>query len=214
MSQISKKRFAIPFIGINIVDYFIGKSNSLPKLNSLLIHLWSKKYKTLYDLYCDKFNTPDLIHAHGYVAGFAAHYISTKTGIPYIITEHNSSVLLKHIRPGHRRALARAYNNSAALLAVGSGLKKAMENDTTNKITVVPNLVNTDLFYPKEEGTSRGVFIFLCVGGLDKLKRVMECLHAFHQFVKGGENARLVFIGSGKEKEKMIPEISAKSTRF
>ena len=35
----------------------------------------------------------------------------------------------------------------------------------------------------------------------------MECLHAFHQFVKGGENARLVFIGSGKEKEKMVTYI-------
>jgi glycogen synthase len=63
----------------------------LPKAWSLK-GMWKRLYLRLFEAYVARCGTPDIIHAHGYVAGMAARYLSEKTGIPYVLTEHSTIV--------------------------------------------------------------------------------------------------------------------------
>lgn len=57
---------------------------------------WVKAVEKLVDKYVEKFGKPDIIHAHCCQwAGYAAMKCGEKYGLPYVVTEHLSSILLK-----------------------------------------------------------------------------------------------------------------------
>ncbi len=57
---------------------------------------WVKAVEKLVDKYVEKFGKPDIIHAHCCQwAGYAAMLCGERYGVPYVVTEHLSSVLLK-----------------------------------------------------------------------------------------------------------------------
>jgi glycosyltransferase involved in cell wall biosynthesis len=62
---------------------------SIPKLHKINYWLFGKKVNNILKEYIDANGIPDVIHAHSvFYGGIAAMYISEKTKIPYIITEH------------------------------------------------------------------------------------------------------------------------------
>lgn len=62
---------------------------------------------------------PDLIHAHCMnYAGILAQKISEKYGIPYVLTEHSSTITRGLIRPHQWQPMEKAAAHASALLAV------------------------------------------------------------------------------------------------
>ena len=95
---------------------------------------------------------PDIIHAHVYGPGLVAVLIGKLYRVPVVITEHYS------VFP--RRALSRrevvmawlAFRQANLVLPVSFSLQKAIERyGIRAKFRVVPNVVDTALFFPPSE---------------------------------------------------------------
>lgn len=168
--------------------------------NKIGIDFWIKNSLKLYDIYCEKYGNPDIIHVHcGLYGGVLASIIKEKYNIKYVITEHASIVMNNLLDDYHKKLLSKAYNNADKLIAVGEKLKKSMMNYTTNDIVVVPNIVDTSIFnYGNNKKSDKFIFASVCL--LTKNKNVDKTIKAFAKNFKGKSNIELMIIGSGPEK--------------
>lgn len=131
-----------------------------------------------------KYKKIDIIHAHvGYPAGYVAYYLSKKYKIPYIITEHMSPFpfkeLIKNDRLKHELNLAYKYCKS--IIAVSPSLKNDISKYGFNKIEVIPNFVDEDVFYPLNI-KSDSKFIFVTICGINEQKGINILLHAIKEW--------------------------------
>ena len=112
------------------VQYVILRRWHLPKL-PMLSWMWKQQYYRLFKQYVSRYGTPDILHAHGYLAGIITRDISKQTGIPYVVTEHNTSIPGGTVRWYHKNALRRVYRDASALIAVSDFLSRAMRQWTS-----------------------------------------------------------------------------------
>jgi glycosyltransferase involved in cell wall biosynthesis len=98
------------------------------------------------------------------------------------------------------------FNETGALFTVSQFLAGSIEKETSRKTdAVLPNVVDTTLFFSKEEKYSR--FTFLHVSNMVPLKNVDLILRAFHEFQKqGNSDAQLLLVGNRNEKYIKIAE--------
>lgn len=171
--------------------------------NSLGINLWIKQTVKLFNIYIKKYGKPDLVHVHcGLYGGAAVVLIKEKYNIPYVITEHSSNVLNGTMDKYHRELLEKAYNNADYLISVGKKLKEKMKVYTKNKIEVIPNIVNTEKFTPRNKAKN-GKFRFLSVSFLNPNKNVDLTIRAFSKAFKNKDNIELYIAGDGSERLKL-----------
>jgi glycosyltransferase involved in cell wall biosynthesis len=175
-------------------------SSTVPKLGVRLINIWARLYEELYSKYSIQNGKADIIHAHGYIAGFAARRLSAKYGIPYVITEHNTRLLVNGYKWWHKNEISRAYDKAECLIAVGSQLKRQMSKLTSTNIQMIPNLVDEKVFFIRKESESKE-FEFICVGGLDKRKRIGKAIRAFSTIksLESTKKVALTIVGDGDE---------------
>lgn len=174
--------------------------NVLMMRNFLGVNLWVKQTISLYKKYVSKYGKPDIIHVHcGLYGGLAAKYIKDMYSIPYVITEHSSLVLNNILNDYNKNILKIAYDNANCLISVGEKLKSSMMEYTTNKIVVIPNIVNTDEF--KVCNNKREKFRFLSVAYLKKNKRIDLVIESFNRLKKKYDNIELYIGGAGPEEE-------------
>lgn len=174
--------------------------NVLMMRNFLGVNLWVKQTISLYKKYVSKYGKPDIIHVHcGLYGGLAAKYIKDMYSIPYVITEHSSLVLNNILNDYNKNILKIAYDNANCLISVGEKLKDSMMEYTTNKIVVIPNIVNTDEF--KVCNNKREKFRFLSVAYLKKNKRIDLVIESFNRLKKKYDNIELYIGGAGPERE-------------
>ncbi|MBN1874331.1 MAG: glycosyltransferase [Anaerolineae bacterium] len=130
--------------GIN--TYRVHRHTSLPVL-SIALHLGSV-LSTYRRIVADGF-TPDIIHAHVFYAGLPAVLIGKLYKIPVVITEHSSSFPRKLI---NRRGIIMArlaFQNADFVLPVSQALQDSIESyGIKAKFRIIPNVVDTSLFYP------------------------------------------------------------------
>lgn len=128
-----------------------------------------------------KYGKPDIIHAHAcYPGGYVASILSKEFGIPYILTEHMSpfpfSFLLKKGKLSPEVGLA--YKNASKTIAVSSSLAQKIKDFDLSSPTVIPNLVNEDLFHPALHQSKKFVFFSLAVishqKGIDHLLQAIS----------------------------------------
>ena len=115
----------------------------LPVVNQLKYLLCTYRFISGYIL---KTNKVDIIHSHlSYPAGFLGTIIQKTKGIPNIITEH--TWIDKYFRsPIHRICVLYTLKNCRHIIAVSNALKLEIKEYTKNSITVIPNVVNADIF--------------------------------------------------------------------
>ena len=116
----------------------------------------------LFDKITNEKGKPDLVHVHvAMKAGLVAKKIKQQYNIPYIITEHWTAYY-KEAKPNiyemggyFTRQTKSVLQNASLLLAVSNELGKTI-NKNLLAITyrVVPNVVDTNLFYPSERNSS------------------------------------------------------------
>lgn len=171
----------------------------------------------LMDEYINRFGKPDIIHAHSvYPAGIIAYEISKTKNIPYIITEHLSTLannnisLVKKIKQffvidKNKHLIIKSYRNSNSLTTVSNSLKELIieKYHIEKKIDIIPNLV-PDFFWEDEYSGNKkhDIFTIIFIGGLTTIKNPFLLLESI-RLVSHSENIKLQVIGEGVLKNKL-----------
>lgn len=141
---------------------------------------------------------PDLIHAH-----FAAEYayiINQKYGIPYVITEHSSSINRDDLKKDYVSKIQKYYQHADKVLSVSSALAERVQYYTGVDCLVVPNIIDTGLFLGTKKKKHDG-FRMVTTSNLIPLKRTWNILQALSEMQD--YNIQLDIIGDGPMKKEL-----------
>ena len=159
---------------------------------------------------------PDIIHANIYSAGVPAVDIGKLFKIPVVITEHSSCFPRKILSKKEIKRARFAMLRAKYILPVSNFLRKCIESyEIKNRFKVIPNVVDTNLFYPnnqapKDTYTKR----ILLVASLNSIKGVSYLLQALHTLNKRRNDFSLDIIGNGpnrKEYENLAIELGIRN---
>lgn len=123
------------------------RRSSIPKI-SYFICIWSvlRAFKRI----VERGFRPDIIHAHVYEAAVPAVIIGKLYGIPVVVTEHSSEFprkLLSRFKIWKARI---SFRLAELVMPVSGFLQRAIEAHVIKaRFQVVPNVVDTTLFYPR-----------------------------------------------------------------
>lgn len=183
-----------------------------PKLSTRLGgKIWAYLTLRLTGIYIRRYGRPDVIHAHfGTWAGYAARLAYHKYGIPYVVTEHASSINAGNVTREQAAILRTAYSDAKRVVCVGSLLKKSLTPylRSPEQAVVIPNFVDigTFRFSTRDPETPRP-FTFVSVGNLNKRKGFGELTEAFSRTFKSRREVRLAIVGDGEEENSLKEQI-------
>jgi teichuronic acid biosynthesis glycosyltransferase TuaC len=156
----------------------------------------------------------DMIDAHYlYPDGVAATWLGRRFGLPVVVTARGTDVNLIPRYRIPRRLIRGAIRGADALVAVSAALKQILVElgASDEKVTVLRNGVDTDLFCPPTERVRvratlglRGPML-ISVGGLIERKghhRTIEAMRLLPGF-------ELVIVGEGPERERLAGLVGA-----
>ena len=106
--------------------------------------------------------------------GYAAMLCAQELSIPYVVTEHASSVMQNRLSAKNRALITEVYRNAAAVIAVSQALRRSIGD-----AMVIPNCVDANFFRPPRTERATTPFVFLFVGDLVRSKRIDLLLGAF-----------------------------------
>jgi len=177
-----------------------------PKIHSILIKLWMKKYVHAILAYIEKEGKPDLIHAQSYLSGAIAYALHKKTGIPFIITERLSSFVTGQIPKRYKSLIRKTFDEANLITCVSPGLKKYLQFYTSKNIEVVPNFFDPSIFYHDPAIPKNEIFTWVSVGEPAKTKGLDILMHAFGLAKKKmpSQKMQLILIDEIPEKEDLI----------
>jgi len=141
---------------------------------------------------------PDIIHAHIYSEGVPALILKKLYGIPVVISEHFSSFPRKMIRGFEKIKAIFALNNANLIITVSEDLIKHIKlYGIKNVFKVVPNTVDTKIFYPSTERKSRITKRLLLVASLIPVKGISYLLESLAILKKERNDFILNVVGDG-----------------
>lgn len=196
----------------NGVQVFRKSGFALPKANLSLIRRWAKNQSDLFERYVVKNGQPDIIHAHSFIAGQLGKYIKEISGAPLLLTEHHSELLQEKHHQRYRSFAKDSYASCDRIIAVSEALGMAIRGMTETEVVVIPNLVDSNVFYPaKENQSSNHQLKLLGVGSYDENKgflHLIECLPML-QKLQPTLAIQLDLFGEGPLREKFNDRIKA-----
>lgn len=161
----------------------------------------------------------DLIDAHYvYPDGVAAVQIARALGVPCVLTARGSDINLLPRFRGVREQIVSALQQADAIVAVSQALGDSMRalGAPANRLHVVPNGIDRDLFHYGDPGPARErlrVFsdekMLLSVGNLNELKGHALIIEAVARLRARGIRTRYHIIGAGEEQERLEARIAA-----
>ncbi len=173
-------------------------------------HVW--KY---FNQYVSENGHPDIIHAHTvFFGGIAAKYISQKTGIPFVLTEHYTPFITGNIVNKKDLSVAREIFQTARQANVVSG---KFRQDLAAKIDlpehtfrVIHNMVNPLFFQDnrKQVFTKNSKLRLFTNSYLLPRKNHELILNAFHLLLQEYPNAELVIGGDGPLKDELFQTVA------
>ncbi|HEX4390386.1 MAG TPA: glycogen synthase [Mycobacterium sp.] len=171
-----------------------------------------------------------VVHSHTWYAGMAGYLASLLYGIPHVLTAHS----LEPLRPWKAEQLGGGYrisswveqtavNAADAVIAVSSGMRedvlRVYPTVDANRVQVVRNGIDTDVWYPAEAlesspgesvltdiGVDRGRPIVAFVGRITRQKGVAHLLAAAHDF---DPDVQLVLCAGAPDTPEIAAEVSA-----
>lgn len=145
---------------------------------------------------------PALIHAHVFLAGFPAVIAGKLRRIPVVVSEHYSAFPLRSLA-SHDVLKARiAFRLADRVLPVSNFLRKAIEGHGIHaRFQVVPNVVDTTVFFPPSRLRDASLETFLYVGHLYEDKGIGDLLTALGDVHLRSKEWRLVVIGDGSQQQ-------------
>ena len=174
-----------------------------PKIYKSIFLKWISFFDSLFEEYEKRFGLPDILHAHNYQAGYAAMFLSSKYNIPYVITEHSSIFLTRGIEGWRKEIFEESFRKTSKIISVSQGLKNSLSKYYSKEITVIPNLIDTELFSIKHEKTNDKIQL-ISVGDLIPIKGFDFLIKAFSHIKSPiKKKLQLTIIGNGSEKKKL-----------
>ncbi|MCR5013597.1 MAG: glycosyltransferase [Bacteroidales bacterium] len=151
--------------------------------------------------------SPDLIHVHVLTRmGVVAYLQKRRHHTPYLVTEHWSRYLPGNDYHGFLRKLATrvVVRNASMVTTVTDNLGKAMRSHglSNPNYTILPNVVDTDLFRPKPHHNDIPKIIHISCFE-DKSKNISGLLQALQLMKDRGVPFQAVLIGDGMDFEAM-----------
>jgi starch synthase len=171
-----------------------------------------------------------VVHSHTWYAGMAGHLASLLHGVPHVLTAHS----LEPLRPWKAEQLGGGYrisswveqtavNAAGAVIAVSSGMRddvlRVYPTVDPNRVHVVRNGIDTDVWYPAEAlesspgesvltdiGVDRSRPIVAFVGRITRQKGVAHLLAAAHDF---DPDVQLVLCAGAPDTPEIAAEVSA-----
>lgn len=193
-----------------IHTYYINYKSRIPKNTKLNYYLFSKKIYNEFTAKYLKHGTPDIIHAHTvFYAGIAAKYISKKTNIPFVITEHYTSIITGGItNKNDINTLKQTYLKAKSTIIVSHGFKKLLIkklNLDQSLFKVIPNMVS-EIFLNSQPVTNENINkpVFFTMSFLNERKNHKLLLKSFQLFLKTNPNATFKIGGEGPIKKELI----------
>ena len=206
LGRVKEKRGIQFSVEDNLNTYRYKDFNYLPK-NPMMFKSFNRRMDKLYKEIVKKEGKVDIIHAHSaFWGGIAAEYISNKYKIPLVLTEHSSLKYAKYVKESYKKYIYKVYDEADALIAVGNGLKKEMENYTHNDIKVIHNMVDLQRFHIGDEAVDnkdeeKEFNLFSCAF-LEEGKGMEDLIKAFSMCFKG-QDAFLRIGGDGSLKNRL-----------
>lgn len=166
---------------------------------------WQRCYKTAIKKNVVQ-ERPVFVHVHiPWKVGLIALWAKKEYKLTYLLTEHwgiYNDVAEDNIHTKSvffRQVLKRIIQTASVFISVSHYLGKGVNKTLVKKeFSVIPNVVDTDLFYRTEKKHER--FTFLHVSNMVPLKNVEAILRAFDMLLKQTKsNAEFVFIGNSDE---------------
>ena len=171
-----------------------------------------------------------VVHSHTWYTGMAGHLASLLHAVPHVLTAHS----LEPLRPWKAEQLGGGYrisswveqtavNAADAVIAVSSGMRedvlRVYPTVDPNRVHVVRNGIDTDVWYPAEAldsspgesvltdiGVDRSRPIVAFVGRITRQKGVGHLLAAAHSFDPG---VQLVLRAGAPDTPEIAAEVSA-----
>ncbi len=169
----------------------------------------------------------DVAHSHTWYTGMAGHIASLLHGIPHVVTAHS----LEPLRPWKAEQLGGGYRVSSwvertamegadAVIAVSSGMREDVLRVypalDPNRVHVVKNGIDTDVWYPVEPDPDDSVLaelgvepnrpIVAFVGRITRQKGVAHLVAAAHQFAG---DVQLVLCAGAPDTPEIAAEVAA-----
>lgn len=142
----------------------------------------------------------DFLHAWtGFPCGFVARF----SGMPYIVSLRGGDVpgfdeRFNLFYPFLTPLIKNIWKNSEALIPNSKGLRDLAQQTLETEMTVIPNGIDTEKFYPKESYSSgNGALRLVTVCRLTSIKRTSDIIEAIQDM----ENVRLDIIGTGNQEK-------------
>jgi len=176
---------AFPNLTQIIRYYTVPQLGWVGRLYSYLYSLWL--YRCLIKKYIQQHGRPNVLHVHVLLrCGLVALYYKWGHKIPYVVTEHSGDYLpaakgyVKGITRLNYLLLKLVLKNASAFLPVSMALANALKAKfAVPPVTVIPNVVNTNIFYPTPTPAPCSPPVFLHVSTLSAPKNIEGMLQAF-----------------------------------
>lgn len=177
-----------------------------PKRIKALRLCWYGRWEQLLQKYLTIHQAlPRWLHAHSFAGGAVARHLSKKYDIPYIVTEHYDGFISGNIPKHWYSELKEIYRDASRVLAVSQSLGRAM-GDHCEKIEIVPNMINTDIFYSKASSAGRDMPSIVSVGSLEPRKNHSLLIRVFAK-IRESRPLKLILIGDGPLLKKLNKEV-------
>lgn len=186
-------------------------------LTEYLIHVKPLRFHlTYFRILCEirrllrECGKPDVIHVHSFRAIRYARVLKWGLHVPLVVTEHVTWFERNILSEKELAAISRDYNAADAVIAVGEGLKTAIQPLCRKEVRVIPNMVDRRfLENGLHEPPRNGLFRFISVCLLDHKKGVDVLLDAFAKLRKTHPEAMLTICGDGEEMENLRAQAKA-----
>lgn len=165
-----------------------------------------------------KKNNIGLIDVHfAYPDGFAAMLVAKKIGIPFCVTLRGTE--LPYSRSFYRRwQMQWVFKKSAKIICVSRSLAEVALKlgADAEKLKVIPNGINTDIFYPRSRsrardrlGIEKNATVILSVGGLVKRKGFQRVIQHLPRLRVEIDNLQFLIVGGGSVEGDYSDELHA-----
>jgi glycosyltransferase involved in cell wall biosynthesis len=147
-----------------------------------------------------------LLGSWAYPDGFATVALAKLFGVPSVVKLHGSDINVVAKMRGPELNLRWALPRASRVVAVSQKLgEQAVKlGAAPERVDVVRNGVDADLFYPRDRAQARRALgraadeeLIVYVGRLEAAKGVLDLLHAFGALQQRRPRAALVFVGNG-----------------
>lgn len=151
----------------------------------------------------------DVVHVHFADTAESIVEVCKRAGIPYVVTEHASSIMDDEKAARQADMLNYVYHNAAGVIAVSAALAAQIKKYTGVDAHVVDDIVDTSIFCAAPRARGEGEpFRFVSAGHAEYRKGFDVLVAAFALVKETYPDCELVIMGDGEQMDNIRRQIS------